>query len=125
MQKRYERKVVIMIWQMILRGVIAGGIVVAVIAVSNRSPKLGALLLTLPVVSIIAFFMAWYAKRDLNGIARLSRETLVLVPLGLPFFVPLAFAQKLGLGFWSAFVSGLVLASGTVGLWLWFGPESL
>ena len=51
--------------------------------------------------------------------------TLVLVPLGLPFFVPLAFAEKLGLGFWSAFFSGLALAFVTVGLWLWLGPERL
>src|SRR5258708_144207 len=112
-------------WQLILRGVIAGVIVVAVIAVSDRSPRLGAFVLTLPVVSIIAFFMAWYAKHDLTGISRLARETLVLVPLGLPFFIPLAFAQRLGLGFWSAFCSGLALASITVGLWLWLGPKSV
>jgi hypothetical protein len=112
-------------WMLMLRGVIAGAIVVAVIAVSNRSPKLGAFLLTLPVVSVLAFLMAWYSKRDLAGISQLARETLVLVPLGLPFFLPLAFAGRLGLGFWSAFVLGLALASVTVGLWLWLGPKAL
>src|SRR5438270_4507017 len=112
-------------WQLVLRGVVAGAIVVAVLAVSNRSPKLGAFLLTLPVVSIIAFFMAWSARRDLNGISKLARETLILVPLGLPFFVPLAFAQRLGLSFWPAFACGFALASVTVGLWLWLGPQSL
>jgi hypothetical protein len=111
--------------QMILRGVMAGVIVAAVIAASNRSPRLGAFLLTLPVVSIIAFLMAWSVKGDLDGISRLARETLVLVPLGLPFFVPLAFAQRLGLGFWSAFLAGLALASVTVGPWLWLGPKNV
>lgn len=85
-------------WQLALRGVIAGVIVAAVIGVSNRSPRLGAFLLTLPVVSILAFLMAWNARGDLDGISKLARETLVLVPLGLPFFVPLAFAQRLGWG---------------------------
>jgi hypothetical protein len=112
-------------WPLILRGVVAGMIVTAVIAVSNRSPRLGAFLLTLPVVSIIAFLMAWNTKGDLDAISRLARETLVLVPLGLPFFVPLAFAGRLGLGFWSAFASGLAIASVTVGLWLWLGPKNL
>lgn len=112
-------------WMMILRGLIAGAIVVAVIAVSNRSAKLGAFLLTLPVVSVLAFLMAWHSRRDFDGISRLARETLVLVPLGLPFFVPLAFAGRLGLGFWAAFVLGLLLASATIGLWLWFGPKAL
>ena len=112
-------------WQMVVRGLIAGVIVVAVISASNRSPKLGAFLLTLPVVSILAFLMVWHARRDLRGISQLARETLILVPLGLPFFVPLAFATKLGLGFWPAFLCGLLLASVTVGLWMWLGPRSL
>src|SRR4051812_25550883 len=110
-------------WQLIFRGIIAGVIVAAVIAFSNRSPRLGAFILTLPVVSIIAFLMAWQAKKDLGSISRLARETLVLVPLGLPFFVPLALADRLNLGFWQAFAFGLAVASVTVGLWLWLGPD--
>jgi len=112
-------------WPIILRGVIAGVLVAAVITLSHRSPRLGAFLLTLPVVSIIAFLMTWHARRDLDGMSRLARETLVLVPLGLPFFVPLALAPKFGLSFWPAFVGGLALASVTVGLWLWLGPKAL
>jgi hypothetical protein len=112
-------------WLILLRGAIAGAVVVSVIAVSSRSPRLGAFLLTLPVVSILAFLMTWHAQADLDRVSRLARETLVLVPLGLPFFAPLAFASRLGLNFWSAFFAGLVLASVTVGLWLWLGPQSL
>jgi hypothetical protein len=110
-------------WQLIFRGVVAGTIVVAVSVVSNRSAKLGAFVLTLPIVSIVAFVTTWYAKTDVTVVSRPARQTLVLVPLGLPFFVPLAFAQKLGLSFWPAFLAGLLLASATVGLWLWLGPE--
>ena len=92
---------------------------------SDRSPRLGAFLLTLPLVSILAFVSSWQQRHDLGRISQVARETLVLVPLGLPFFVPLAFAGRLGLGFWSAFGLGLVLASGTVGLWLWLGPKAM
>lgn len=53
----------------------------------------------------------------------LARETLILVPLGLPFFVPLAFAERLGLGFWGAMTAGLIAASLTIGLWLAIGPR--
>jgi hypothetical protein len=112
-------------WQLILRGVIAGVVVVGVTVLSNRSPKLGALLLTLPLVSILAFLSAWYGRGDLNGISRLARETLILVPLGLPFFLPLALAERFGLGFWTAYIVGLLLASVTIGLWIWLGPKSL
>jgi hypothetical protein len=75
-------------------------------------------------VSILAFIAAWYADRDIRRISRLARETLVLVPLGLPFFVPIGLANRLGLSFWPAFAAGIALAAITIGLWLWLGPES-
>jgi hypothetical protein len=112
-------------WMLIARGVIAGLVVIGVSALANRSPRLGAFLLTLPLVSILAFIATWSHEHDLPRIARVARETLVLVPLGLPFFVPLALADRIGLGFWPAFAAGLLLASITVGLWLWLGPASL
>ena len=112
-------------WQLIVRGVISGVIVVAVTELAHRSPKLGAFVLTLPVVSIIAFVSAWTRSPDLGAVSGLARETLVLVPLGLPFFVPLAFAHRLGLGFWPAFVLGIAAASLAVGGWLWLGPKTL
>ena len=92
---------------------------------SSRFPKWGAFLLTLPLVSILAFVTAWQQKHDMWSISQLGRETLVLVPLGLPFFAPLAFAGKLGLSFWPAFALGVVFAAVGIGLWLWLGPKSI
>ena len=66
-----------------------------------------------------ALVMSWQEHRDLPAISRLARETLVLVPLGLPFFVPLAFAQRFGLDFRPAFVIGLAFLA-----WLATLPEA-
>ena len=112
-------------WMTLLRGVIAGIVVIAVTELSRRQPRLGALLLTLPLVSILAFIMAWTKHQDLPAVSRLAKETLILVPLGRPFFLPLAFADKLHFSFWSAFVCGVALASATIGLWLWLGPDNI
>ncbi|MGC1275885.1 MAG: hypothetical protein WBC44_19440 [Planctomycetaceae bacterium] len=109
---------------LILRAFLAAAVVVAVAEVSHRFSRLGALLLTLPVVSIIAFVATWTKDADLPAISRLARETLILVPLGLPFFIPLAFADRLGLSFWPAFAAELMLASVAIGLWFWIGPKS-
>lgn len=111
-------------WWIILKTAIAATIIVTVSEVSQRMPRLGALLLTLPIVSLIAFMMSWQQHHDLPAISRLARETLVLVPLGLPLFVPLAFAERFGLEFWPAFMIGLALAAVTIGLWFWFAPSS-
>lgn len=110
-------------WLTIGKAVIAAVILVAVSEIAKRYPRLGALLLTLPVASILAFIFTWTRHEDMTTVSRLARETLVLVPLGLPFFVPLAFAERWGIGFWMAFVAGVVLASLSIGLWFRFGPE--
>jgi hypothetical protein len=93
-------------------------IVVAVAELSKRFPRAGALLLSLPLVSILAFIAAWQQHRDLPAISRMARETLVLVPLTLPFFVPLAYAERLGLGFWAAFAVGIGCTSLALTVWL-------
>lgn len=107
----------------IARVLIAATTIVTVAELSKRFPRYGALLLSLPIISILAFTLSWYQHQDLPAISKLARETLILVPLTLPFFVPFAFAERWGLGFWSAFASGLLFASGAVMIWLWIARE--
>jgi hypothetical protein len=111
-----------MTWN-IVRVVFVAIIVVAVAELSKRYPRYGALLLSLPIVSILAFLLSWFQHRDLFAISQLSRETLVLVSLGLPFFVPFALSTRLHTGFWSCFVAGIFFASLTIGAWLVWGPR--
>ena len=93
-------------------------IVVIVAEVFHRSPRLGAVLLSLPIVSILAFVFSWLQHRDLPAISRMAKDTLILVPLGLPFFMPLAFAARFGWNYWIALFAGVMLASLTIGAWL-------
>jgi hypothetical protein len=54
----------------------------------------------------------------------LAFETVVLVVLGLPFFVPLIFAQRWGLGFWTALALGAAAAAVTSGAYFILAPKS-
>jgi hypothetical protein len=110
-----------MMW-LVVKALISATVIVAVAELSARMPRLGALLLTLPIISILAFIMTWNKYHDMNTIAKLARETLILVPLGLPFFVPLAFAARTGLSFWPSFGLGVMLAAITIGVWFRLGP---
>ncbi|HUG67140.1 MAG TPA: hypothetical protein VMM76_05290 [Pirellulaceae bacterium] len=112
-----------MVWTLI-KAVISAAVIVAVAELSGRFPRLGALLLTLPLVSILAFIMLWTKEGEMTTITQLARETLVLVPLGLPFFIPFALSDRTGLTFWPSFAMGVLLASITIGLWFRFGPSS-
>ncbi len=107
-----------------VRTILAAVIIGVVSEISSRSPRMGALLLSLPLISILAFLMAWTRHHDLKALSQLARDTQILVPLGLPFFIPIAFAESLGLGFWSAFAVGIVLAAMTIGAWLAWGPAT-
>jgi hypothetical protein len=96
---------------------ISAAVIVLVSEIAGRSPRLGGLVLSLPIVSILAFVMTWYAQKDMAVITGLARETLILVPLGLPFFVPFAFANKTGLTFWPSFILGVLLAGAAIGVY--------
>src|SRR5262245_60357677 len=105
------------IWN-IVRVAIGAVSIVAAAELSKRFPRYGALVLSLPIISILAFVMSWLQYRDLPAISKLAKETVILVLLGLPCFVPLIFAKQLGLGFWSSISLGIVLACLSMGAWL-------
>ena len=75
-------------------------------------------------MSILAFVMAWTRYHDLPAASRMARETLVLMPFGLPCFLRLAFADRFGLGFSPALVTGVAAAAVTIGLYLLFAPQT-
>ena len=103
---------------------VSAAVIVLVSEIAGRSPRLGGLVLSLPIVSILAFVMTWYAQKDMVVNAGLARETLVLVPLGLPFFVPFALASKTGLTFWPSFFLGVLMAIATIGMYFLFASRT-
>lgn len=112
--------------QMFLVRTVMAAIIIGIVSeISHRSPRIGAVLLTLPVTSLIAILMIWFRDHNLHNLSQFSRETLILVPLGLVFFVPLAFAEKLGLGFWTALLAGVLIDVAVIGAWLRFGPSAI
>lgn len=106
----------------LLRALVIAIVVATVGAVSKQSPRLAALILSLPAITILAFAMSWLQHHDTQVIAALARETLVLVVLGLPLFLPLIYCDRLGLGFWGALSCGILLAIAGIGGWLILGP---
>jgi hypothetical protein len=110
---------------LIVKGIVAAITVVVVSEMSSRFPRLGALVLSLPLVSVLTFITAWTTKRDLFAISSLARETMIITTLTMVFFAPIAFHDRLGLGFWSAFGSGVVLSVIVIGLWFWIGPTRI
>lgn len=103
----------------LLRIIISALIIAAVSQIAGKMPKIGALILSLPIVTIIAIIFTYLKDENLNSIAILSREMFILVPIGLILFIPLAFSDQWNLNFWSALIVGIIGTSLALGLWMW------
>ena len=75
------------IW-MVIRVLLSAAIIVAVGEISARFPRAGALLLSLPIVSILAILLGWHQHHELKPLSSLAKDTLILVPLGASLFCP-------------------------------------
>ena len=94
--------------------------IVAVSEVARRYPRVADVILAVPLVVFAVYALMYLRTPDLAPIARMARQMLILVPLSLAFFVPVAFAERLHLTFWPAFALGLVLVAASVSTYLWF-----
>jgi hypothetical protein len=105
--------------KLVVNGAIAGFVVVLVSEIARRYPRVADVILAVPLVVFAVYAVMYLRVPDLAPISRMARQMLVLVPLSLTFFVPLAFADRLHLTFWPAFTIGLAVVAASVATYLW------
>ena len=66
------------------KALLSGAIIAAASEVTKRHPGLGAFILSLPLVSLLAFAWLWFDTGDKESIASLSESTFWFVLLTLP-----------------------------------------
>lgn len=97
-----------------LAKVLVSALVIAVATeVAKRNTFWGALIVALPLTSILAMSWLYAESRDDALVARFARDILMLVPVSLLFFLPFLLERKTQLGFLPNLVAGaglLVLA---------------
>jgi len=84
------------------KALLSGVIIAAVSEIAKRSPALGALILSLPLISILAFIWLWWEEAEPTKIAALSQSTFFFVLPTLPMFLALPVLLRSGTGFWPA-----------------------
>jgi hypothetical protein len=108
---------------LVIKAALSGVIVAAVSEIARRSPGFGALVASLPLVSILGMIWLWRDTRDAGRLAAHAEATFWFVLPSLPMFLLIPAMLRRGVPFWSALASGCVL---TVGLYLgmtWAGPK--
>ena len=81
---------------------ISGAIIALASELARRSPALGAIIISLPLISILAMIWLWRDTGDVAQIAALSSATFWFVLPTLPMFLVLPWLLKLDFSFWSA-----------------------
>jgi hypothetical protein len=89
-------------WYYAVKVLLSAGIIVAVAEVAKFNVTLGALIKSLPLISILAMIWLYADTRDTAKIAELSIGTFWLVLPTLPMFLVLPALLKHGLGFYSS-----------------------
>ena len=108
---------------LVLKAAISGLMIAAISEIAKRSPAFGALVASLPLVSLLGMMWLW---RDTHDPARLGAQagaTFWYVLPSLPMFLLIPELLRRGLPFWAALGLGCAL---TVLLYLamsWIGPR--
>ena len=104
----------------LLKALISGAVIAAASEVAKRNPSLGALIVALPLVSILTMLWLWRDTGDVVRIAGHARATFWLVLPSLPMFLVLPWLLGRGVGFWLSLALSclLTLALYLGSLWL-------
>ncbi|HWG55063.1 MAG TPA: DUF3147 family protein [Gaiellaceae bacterium] len=86
---------------LLLKALLSGAVIAAASEVARRSSLLGAVLISLPLTSILAVIWLYRDTRDTGEVAALSWSILWVVVPSLVFFVALPLALRT-MSFWAA-----------------------
>lgn len=86
------------------------GVVIAVASeVARRWPGVGALIVSLPLVSVLAMIWLWQGTRDPQLLANHAQATFWFVLPSLPMFLLIPAMLRQGYSFWVSLAAGCAL----------------
>jgi hypothetical protein len=108
---------------LVIKAAISGIIVAIVSDVAKRYPGFGALIASLPLVSVLGMMWLWHDKPDVPNMAAHVEATFWFVLPSLPMFLLMPWLLRSGVSFWATLAIGCAL---TILLYLgmtWLGPR--
>lgn len=99
----------------VIKALLSGVIIAAVSEIARRSPSAGALVASLPLVSVLGMIWLWRDTADSERLAAHAGATFWYVLPSLPMFLVIPALLRAGVGFWPALATGCAL---TVALYL-------
>src|ERR1700761_7523915 len=108
---------------LILKALISGGLIAVASTLAKRYPGFGALIASLPLVSVLGMMWLWSEKPDVENMAAHAGATFWYVLPSLPMFLLIPAMLRHGVGFWFALLAGCALTIALYTAMTWLGPR--
>ena len=110
-------------WYLAAKAFISGVLIAAASEIAKRYPGFGALIASLPLVSVLGMAWLWKDKPDPANMAAHAEATFWYVLPSLPMFLLIPALLRAGTGFWIALPIGCLLTIGLYTFMSWIGPR--
>jgi hypothetical protein len=112
-----------LMFYLVTKAVISAIIIVIVSETARRNPGIGALIASLPLISVLGMIWLWRDTQDVMRMAAHSTATFWYVLPSLPMLLAIPLLLKRGVGFWPALTAGCVLTMTLYSAMVWAGPR--
>ena len=106
-----------------VKAIVSGILIAAASEVAKRYPGFGALIASLPVVSVLGMIWLWHDRPDAMNMAAHAQATFWFVLPSLPMFLAIPAMLRAGVNFWAALIAGCLLTIALYSLMIWLGPR--
>ena len=110
-------------WYLAIKAALSGILIAIISEVAKRYPGFGALIASLPLVSLLAMIWLWNERRDVENMAAHVEATFWFVLPSLPMFLIIPWLLRHGTGFWASLIIGCAVTVLLYSLMTWLGPR--
>ena len=108
---------------LVAKALLSGALIAAIAEIGKRLPTVGALVASLPLVSVLGMVLLWHARPDTENMARHAEATFWYVLPSLPMFLAVPALLRGGWSFSLALPAGCALTVALYLLMAHFGPR--
>lgn len=106
-----------------IKAAISGVLIAVISEIAKKWPGFGALIASLPLVSVLGMIWLWRDKPDAANMATHSEATFWYVLPSLPMFLLIPVLLRRGTPFWVALAAGCALTVSLYLLMTWLAPR--
>ena len=108
---------------LIIKAALSGVLVMIISEVARRSPGMGGLIASLPLISVLGIIWLWRDTADIERIAAHAESTFWFVLPSLPMFLVFPALLRHGTPFWMALAASCALTMVLYALTMWLLPR--